>query len=111
MDQTFDFEKGCIRLIRGAKYPQSNSVFIDDKIRTVIDPASDEEKLLRLNHERRIEVIINSHSHEDHFLYNSRFPEAQLWVHALSAPAFRDMTAFVDQFFQPAKVDAKTQAI
>jgi glyoxylase-like metal-dependent hydrolase (beta-lactamase superfamily II) len=106
----FDFEKGCIRLIRGGKYPQSNSVFIDDKIRTVIDPASDEGKLLTLDHERRIEVIINSHSHEDHFLYNSRFPDAQLWVHALCAPALRDMSAFVDQFFQPADVDEKTQA-
>ena len=41
----FDFEKGKVRFIRGGKYPQSNSVLIDDNIRAIIDPASNEEKL------------------------------------------------------------------
>ena len=106
----FDFEKGRIRFIRGGKYPQSNSVFIDDEIRAVIDPASDEKKLKALHKERPIQVIINSHGHEDHFLYNSRFPDAQLWVHALDAQAFRDINAFFKQFFHPDEVDAESQA-
>ncbi len=41
----FDFETGKIRFIRGGKYPTCNSVFIDDEILTVIDPASDEGTL------------------------------------------------------------------
>jgi glyoxylase-like metal-dependent hydrolase (beta-lactamase superfamily II) len=106
----FDFEKGRIRFIRGGKYPQCNSVFIDDALRAVIDPASDEAKLLALHRERPIQVIINSHSHEDHFLYNSRFPEAELWVPELEAEAFRDLNAFYDQFFDPQGVDEKTKA-
>jgi glyoxylase-like metal-dependent hydrolase (beta-lactamase superfamily II) len=105
-----DFERGRIRFIRGGKYPHCHSVLIDDEIRTVIDPASDEEKLLALHRERPIEVIINSHGHEDHFLYNSRFPDARFWVHALDAAAFRSLEEFCDQFFHPEDVDEKAKA-
>jgi glyoxylase-like metal-dependent hydrolase (beta-lactamase superfamily II) len=84
-------------------------VLIDDAIRTVIDPASDEEKLLALHRERPIQIIINSHAHEDHFLYNSRFPDARLWVHALDAAAFRSLEDFYKQFFDPEDVDDKTK--
>jgi glyoxylase-like metal-dependent hydrolase (beta-lactamase superfamily II) len=106
----FDFEKGKVRFIRGGKYPQSNSVLIDDEMHTIIDPACSEEKLLAIHRERPIEVIINSHGHEDHILYNSRFPDAQLWVHELDADAFRDFNALLDQFYQPAEVDKKAEA-
>jgi glyoxylase-like metal-dependent hydrolase (beta-lactamase superfamily II) len=101
----FDFERGKIRFIRGGKYPQCHSVFIDDKLRAVIDPASDEAKLSAIHRQRPIQVIINSHSHEDHFLYNSRFPDTELWVPELEADAFRDIHAFYEQFFDAAEVD------
>ncbi len=106
----FDFEKGKIRFMRGGKYPQSNSLLIDDDTRAIIDPACDEEKLLKIHRERPIEVVINSHGHEDHFLYNSRFPDAQLWVHELDAAAFKDINAFLGQFFRPAEMDEKLDA-
>jgi len=106
----YDFEKGKVRFIRGGKYPQSNSVLIDDDIRTIIDPACNEDKLLLIHRERPIEVIINSHGHEDHFLYNSRFPDAQLWVHELDADAFRDINAFLEQFYHLDEVDEKSEA-
>jgi glyoxylase-like metal-dependent hydrolase (beta-lactamase superfamily II) len=106
----FDFEKGKIRFIRGGKYPQSNSVLIDDDIRTIIDPACNEEKLLSIHRQRPIDVIINSHGHEDHILYNFCFPDAQLWVHELDAEVFKDMDVFSSQFFPPDQVDEKTKA-
>ena len=106
----FDFEQGRIRFIRGGKYPQSNSVLIDDDIRAIIDPACNEEKLLSVHRERPIDVIINSHGHEDHILYNSRFPDAQLWVHELDADVFKNMETFINQFFHPDEVDEKTKA-
>ena len=106
----YDFEKGKIRFIRGGKYPQSNSVLIDDEFRTIIDPACNEEKLLSIQRERPIDVIINSHGHEDHILYNWCFPDAQLWVHELDADVFRDKEAFINQFFQPDEMDEKTKA-
>ncbi|CAB1064709.1 hypothetical protein D1BOALGB6SA_9505 [Olavius sp. associated proteobacterium Delta 1] len=106
----FDFEKGKVRFIRGGKYPQSNSVLIDDNIRTIIDPACNEEKLLSIRRERPIEVVINSHGHEDHILYNCLFPDAQLWVHNLDAGVFKDMDVFIHQFFPPNDMDEKTTA-
>ena len=106
----FDFERGKVRFIRGGKYPQSNSVLIDDDIRAIIDPACDEEKLLKIHQERSIEVIINSHGHEDHFLYNSRFPDAKLWVHELDAIAYKDIESFTSQLLDPEEVDEKTKA-
>ncbi|MCG6910251.1 MAG: MBL fold metallo-hydrolase [Deltaproteobacteria bacterium] len=106
----FDFKKGNIRFIRGGKYPQSNSVLIDDGLRAVIDPACDEDKLASILQERPVDVIINSHGHEDHILYNHLFPGAQLWVHALDAGVFKDVNAFLDQFFAPGGMDDKTKA-
>ena len=106
----FAFERGAIRFIRGGKYPTCHSVFIDDEIRTVIDPASDEDTLLAIHRQRPIEVIINSHCHEDHFLFNSRFPDARLWVHRLEADGFRDINNFFDQFYESESVDEKTRA-
>ena len=106
----FDFEKGKIRFIRGGKYPQSNSLLIDDEIRTIIDPACNETKLLSIHKQRPIDVIINSHGHEDHILYNSRFPDAQLWVHELAAGFFTNMDGSLNQFLYPDKADEKTKA-
>lgn len=106
----FDFERGKVRFIRGGKYPQSNSLLIDDDIRAIIDPACDEEKLLKIHEERPIEVVINSHGHEDHFLYNSRFPDAKLWVHALEAKAYKSIEDFVDLLIGLDGVDEKAQA-
>ena len=107
----FDFEKDKIRFIRGGKYPQSNSVLIDDDIRTIIDPACQKEKLLAIHQERPVNVIINSHGHEDHILYNSRFPDAQLWVPKFDADVFKDMNVFINQFFDPDELDEKSKAI
>lgn len=106
----FDFEKGKVRFIRGGKYPQSNSVLIDDDVRAVIDPACDEEKLRSIHTERAVDVIINSHGHEDHLLYNHLLTGAQLWVHALDAGVYTDVYTFLDQFFAPGGMDEKTKA-
>jgi glyoxylase-like metal-dependent hydrolase (beta-lactamase superfamily II) len=106
----FDFEKGKVRFIRGGKYPQSNSVLIDDDIRTIIDPACDEEKLEFIHRARPVEVVINSHGHEDHILHNSLFPEAKLWVPKFDADVFKDMDTFMHQFFPADEMDEKTAA-
>ncbi len=106
----FDFERGKIRFIRGGRYPTCHSVFIDDEIRAVIDPASDEGKLLTIHRQRPIQVIINSHCHEDHFLFNSRFPDAALWVPTLEANGFRNIEAFFDQFYESGDIDEEARA-
>ncbi|MBN1848962.1 MAG: MBL fold metallo-hydrolase [Deltaproteobacteria bacterium] len=92
----FDFEKGRVRYIKGGKYPQCHTVFIDDEIRVLIDPACDAEKLKPIQSEKSIDIVINSHCHEDHFLNNYLFPEAQLWVPALEADFYLDIRQLID---------------
>ncbi len=41
-------------------------IFIDDEKRALIDAASIEETLLAIHNERPIQILINSHGHEDH---------------------------------------------
>jgi hydroxyacylglutathione hydrolase len=106
----FDFERNKIRFIRGGKYPQSNTVLIDDKLHAVIDPACSKQKLLSIHEKRPIEIIINSHGHEDHFLYNSQFPEARLWLHRRDAGYLADMRLLVDQSYFLDEMTEKAEA-
>jgi glyoxylase-like metal-dependent hydrolase (beta-lactamase superfamily II) len=92
----YDFEKGRIKYIKGGKYPQCHTVFIDDEIRVLIDPACDAAKLKALHSDKPIDIVINSHCHEDHFLNNYLFTEAQLWVPALEAELFEDINHLID---------------
>lgn len=97
----FDFEKGRLRYIKGGRYPHCHSLFIDDQIRAFIDPACDDTILKSLHSEKEINIIINSHCHEDHFLNNYLFPDAELWAHELEAPMFRDMEVLLDAWMSP----------
>lgn len=71
-----------------ARYPFCNSLYIDDERKAIIDPASDETVLKKLK-EKGMDVIINSHYHEDHFLFNYLFPEAKFYIHKDDAPCFK----------------------
>lgn len=92
----YDFSKGVVKFIRGGHYPHCNSVLIDDRVRAVIDAASDESKLLFFKKQGRIDYLITSHAHEDHLVYNSLFPESIFWAHALDAPHFEDVTSLAN---------------
>jgi glyoxylase-like metal-dependent hydrolase (beta-lactamase superfamily II) len=91
----YDFQKGRIRYIKGGKYPQCHTLFIDDDIRALVDAACDKAKLMTIQSEKAIDVLINSHCHEDHFLNNYLFPDAQLWVPALEAEFFIDVNNLI----------------
>jgi hydroxyacylglutathione hydrolase len=91
--------RGNIELIPGknqGRYPYCNSIFIDEGPGIVIDPASDEERLMAMKINPGIGIIINTHYHEDHFLYNHHFPEAELWVPERDAPAFESLETILD---------------
>jgi len=92
----YDFEKGMIKFIHGGKYPHCHSLFIDDERRALIDAASNEETLLAIQKERPVQILINSHGHEDHLLYNHLFPEAEFWVHEADAHVFGDVQNLID---------------
>jgi len=71
-------------------------VLVDDRVRAVIDAASDESKLLAFKKQGRIDFLITSHAHEDHLVYNYLFPESTFWAHALDAPHFADVRSLAD---------------
>lgn len=92
----FDFESGPLKFIRGGKYPHCHTLFIDDARRALIDAASKKDILKALSHKKPIHILLNSHGHEDHFIYNYLFSKAQLWVHEADAPMFRDINKLID---------------
>lgn len=94
----FDFQKGRIKLIRGGSYPHCHTIFIDDEVRAFIDAASREDILKAIHEEKPVNILITSHGHEDHIMYNYLFPEASLWVPEADAPLFRDIKGFIDSF-------------
>ncbi len=80
-----------------ARFPYAHSLFIDDEIRVLIDTSCGEahiDYLLAHN----IDIIINSHFHEDHIMNNHKFPQAQIWAHELDAPAIRSEEVFAQYY-------------
>ena len=78
------------------RYPFCNSLYIDDERKAIIDPASDETFLRKLAGEKRVDIIINSHYHEDHIAFNYLFPEAELYVHEAIGACFKSYSSFLD---------------
>lgn len=92
----FDFERGSLKFIRGGKYPHCHTLFIDDAQGAFIDAASSKNVLEAANSTNPVRILINSHGHEDHFVYNYLFKKAELWVHRADAPMFRDIDKLID---------------
>jgi glyoxylase-like metal-dependent hydrolase (beta-lactamase superfamily II) len=92
----YDFEKGHLKFILGGKYPHCHTLFIDDKRTALIDAASREDRLKAIRHKRPVDILIVSHGHEDHIMYNYLFPEAEFWVHEADAPIFEDIENLLD---------------
>ncbi len=81
---------------KGGRYPFCNSLFIDDREKVIIDPGCGKEPLKKLEAEKGIDTIINSHYHEDHTAFNYLFPEAKLSVPADEAPCFSSLEKLLD---------------
>lgn len=83
---------------KGSGYPFCNSLFIEDDRKAIIDPGSDEALLKELASKHRIEVLVNSHYHEDHTAFNCLFEDSQLWVHEAEAPCHKSYAALLDHY-------------
>lgn len=70
-----------------ARFPDAHSIFVDDEVSTVIDPATRREDLECIEREHGVRLVINSHYHVDHVRYNNLFPNAEFAAHELDAPA------------------------
>jgi hydroxyacylglutathione hydrolase len=72
----------------GARYPRCNSLFIDDEVKAVIDPGSDEAYLRDLAASR----------HLHHTAFNHLFADAALWVHEAEVPCHRSYRTFLEYY-------------
>jgi hydroxyacylglutathione hydrolase len=82
----------------GARYPHCNSLFINDEVKVLIDPGSDEAFLKDVVSRQRIDVLLDTHYHEDHTAFNHLFPDAALWVHEAEAPCHRSYQTFLEYY-------------
>jgi glyoxylase-like metal-dependent hydrolase (beta-lactamase superfamily II) len=90
--------KGNIKFVESPKgFPYANTLFIEDEVRVLIDTSCGSTDIdFFLNH--GIDIIINSHFHEDHILNNHKFTRAEIWAHAKDAPAIRSLDVFTEQY-------------
>lgn len=78
---------------KGSRFPFCNSIFIDNKKKTVIDPASD-PKILSSLEKNGVSCVINSHFHFDHIRFNYLFENAEIIVNELDRKAFSNKYDF-----------------
>ncbi len=81
----------------GGRFPYCHCLLIEDDIRVLIDSSCGKDNLEYLMKEP-VELIVNSHFHEDHILNNHLFPGADVWAHSLDAPAIRSLDTFLDYY-------------
>ncbi len=92
---------GRVKILMGkknGKYPYGNSILIDDDVTALIDPSLMVRELYDELPTRQIDMLFNSHYHEDHGAGNSLFPDTSLYMHALDAPALRSIDTIFDYY-------------
>ena len=78
----------------GKGYPVANSILIEDEISTLIDTGLRNSVIKKLIKERNIDMVINSHWHEDHIIGNRLFTDSKICAHKLDAHAIRSIEEF-----------------
>lgn len=95
---------GKLKVLLGhkqGKYPSANSVLVEDDVRLLVDPSVDLDRAGREAVGGNVDVIVNTHAHEDHFAGNHLFPDARLLVHEKDAPAMSSLQALMDNYGMP----------
>ncbi|HJY82842.1 MAG TPA: MBL fold metallo-hydrolase, partial [Candidatus Binatia bacterium] len=81
---------------KNGKYPYGNSILVEDDVTALIDPSLMIRDLQGQVTARKVDLLFNSHYHEDHGVGNSLFPDAPLHLHTLDAPALRSLDTLFD---------------
>jgi glyoxylase-like metal-dependent hydrolase (beta-lactamase superfamily II) len=92
---------GRVKVVIGkknGKYPYGNSILIDDDITALIDPSLMIRECYGELPVHKIDMLFNSHYHEDHGVGNSLFPDALLYIHFLDAPALQSLDTLFDYY-------------
>jgi glyoxylase-like metal-dependent hydrolase (beta-lactamase superfamily II) len=92
---------GRIKVILGPKngrYPYGNSILIEDDRTALIDPSLLVRELRGRITKRAIDLVFNSHYHEDHGAGNSLYRDAPLYLHGRDAPALRSLDTMIEYY-------------
>ena len=88
-----------LTFIRGpskGRYPFCHSLYLDDDVKVIVDPAADPEELKRIRDDKGVDVVLLSHYHEDHWTFMHLFPKAKIYIHEEDAPAMADLKTLLD---------------
>lgn len=88
--RTTTFERG------NETFLSSNSIFIDDTQKAIIDPGSNPDTLRAIGRENKIDYCFFSHSHIDHACYVSMFPDSKYLMHRDEHIFYLDKTITAD---------------
>lgn len=77
------------------RFPYSHGLMLDNGLRVLVDTGFGESRRTAIMATGEVDVIINTHFHLDHAYGNKFFPKAQIWAHALDAPALRSTENFL----------------
>ena len=86
------------------RYPYSNSMLIDDEIKALIDTGMGINLAMRMEKEKKIDLVINSHGHEDHIACNHVFKNAKISSHKLDAPVVKSVKKLTELYPSSPKV-------
>ena len=80
----------------GGRFPYSNSLLIRDERTVLIDTGLEPVLVERIAKEYCVDLVINSHCHEDHIAGNYLFPESQICAHKLAAPIIKSVDQLIE---------------
>lgn len=80
-----------------SRFPHCNTIFVNDKIKVVIDPAARLTSMMDLA-ARGVDLVLNSHYHFDHIMFNYLFTKAKIQVHENDWDAMRSIRKFAEKY-------------
>ncbi|MEM3586236.1 MAG: MBL fold metallo-hydrolase [Candidatus Jordarchaeaceae archaeon] len=80
-----------IKAENGGRYPYANSLLIKDEVTALIDTGFEPSLAEETAKNYKVDLVINSHCHEDHIACNRYFEASKICAHKLDAPAIRNL--------------------
>lgn len=80
------------------RYPDCHGLLVRDDTSVIIDPACREDLMRNIASAGGVDIVLNTHYHEDHRIYNYVFEGAGLLVHELDAHGYGDAESFMADF-------------
>jgi len=73
------------------KYPYANCLLIKDELTALVDTGFEPILAQKTAETYNVDLVINSHCHEDHVACNRYFEESRICAHKLDASAIRNL--------------------